>query len=272
MRKSRFTGEQITFALYAPLMPWFNGIRCWSHKVIVVSVALLAGCASVTQKSHDPETVARIQRIVLLDVVGPQQYRVSNVGSVSSAFGLVGAVAEIGTEGGRSKEFDSTIRQNFDAAAYMRAELTKAVEARGYKVRFLPDQHPIVKDGKGDYSAIETNGDPILEVAFFQAGYVSEQFSTKYDPHIQVFARLGAAETGELLYFQAYNYGAKVGSSKGIKYLPPVSKSEFGTYRDLMDDIAETVVGLRGGVEVIAQDIAGTFPVRGGRPAEDQSP
>ncbi len=239
---------------------------------MMLGAPLLAGCVSVTQKSHDPETVASIQRIVLLDVVGPQQYRVSNIGSASSAFGLVGALAEVATEGGRAQAFDATIRQHFDAAAYMRTQLANAVEARGYKVASLPGQHPTVKEGKGDYSAIETNGDPILEIALFQAGYVSEQFSTKYDPHIQVVARLGASGTGELLYFQAYNYGAKLGSTKGMKYLPPVSKSEFGTYSDLMDDIAATVSGLRSGIDAITQEIAATFPARGIRPTEDQNP
>ncbi len=249
----------------------FNRIRCWCG-VIMLGVSLSAGCASVPQKSHDPETVARILRIILLDVVGPQQYRVTNIGSASSAFGLVGALAEVATESGRAQAFDATIRQHFDASAYMRAQLTKAVEARGYEVASLPGQHPTIKNGIADYSALETNGDPILEIALVQAGYVSEQFSTKYDPHIQVFARLGASETGELLYFQAYNYGAKLGSTTGIKYLPPVSKSKFGTYSDLTDDIAATVSGLRSGLDAIAEDIAGTFPARGSRPGEGQVP
>jgi hypothetical protein len=226
--------------------------------LLVIVLSSLVSCASVPKQAFDKKDAAPVKRIALLQVAEPNDYLVQNMGGAAMAFGLIGGLIAAADASSKSDLFTQKMKeQKLTLRGQMAQAIAERLNAQGYEVVYLSDQRPRVKEDKNaDYSQIKTDADAILDVWFTVVGYLSPQGSPDYQPWIGTVARLVAANDGSQLYFQSFNYGAKLGYSRDtIEYLPAESKYAYRSFDALMTNSDEAIQGLRQGIPPITTRI-----------------
>lgn len=236
--------------------------RC-TALVALAALGLLAGCASAPypRQNFDPAASPPVSSIALVPVAEPDRYQVYNITGVGGLFGPIGVIVSVFALEDHAKkataEFSARLRETgFGIAEPFSAELGRALEARGFRVRALGKEHrPIVVKNNVDFSPIRADEDAVLFVNVEYAGYLSTATTTDYEPRLLVTAWLGAGPDRQIVYRATYNYGAAL-NQKEVDFLPLEGDARFGDTYALYTHAREAGEGIRAGMRPIAERIA----------------
>jgi hypothetical protein len=233
---------------------------------LVLTLALLTGCASIPRQAFNRGTHGNVRNIALLRVHEPEQLTVSNIGSMYGAFGLLGAAMQADDEAGKRDDLTERMRAHRVALGVeLSTVLEHELRKHGYIVNVWTTESPRVhQDGDDeyappqyskirDYPRIRSTADAILDVWFSDAGFTA--LGKDYQPWIRANARLVSTRDQSQLYFQAYSYGVDI-RAEAVKHFPSQPKYAYGNFPTLMARSQEAADGLRAGVPLMARGIA----------------
>jgi hypothetical protein len=218
---------------------------------------LLGGCASAPNVDIDHAAAARIKRIAILGVPEPANIEAANLGGTASAFGLIGGLVQGSNNVDRAKKFTATLKQqNFSPAESLLHAMEQSLKAQGFDVVIVRDQKPkLSADGKSDdFSGIHVDADAFLAAWFGVDGYVSQPFSTHFEPWVLIKAHLLDATSKHELYFKTFVVGWKMKIDNAV-FLSPDPKFQFGSFDDLIAQAPLAASGLNHCNELAAQKV-----------------
>lgn len=225
------------------------------NKVIpLFFIALLLGaCASAPQQKLTIETKQNVKSIALIRVIEPENYIAANIASLKSFFiGAFNKDNEIYT-----KRFtENMAKSEIKIGRALLQELERGLKNKGYEVTILDIELSIKENGEYDYSNIQTDADAILNVWFRAAGYVSPPNSIGYEPWLMVSSRMVSAKDKSQIYFQAFNYAARLGRTiENIIYYDQIGTKEFHSFDEIVEGAPEAGKELMLGIPLISNGI-----------------
>jgi hypothetical protein len=224
---------------------------------LLMLVLVMSGCASAPNVNMDKTAAARIKRVAVLAIPEPPQIQVANLGGGASAFGLIGGLVQGANNEQRAKEFTAQVRQQkLSVSEPLLAALERELKNDGFEVIIERTQKPkLAADGKSDdFSEIRIDADAFVTTWFGTAGYVSQPFSTKYEPWVLVKVRLLDAQTKKDLYFKTFVVGWKM-KIDNVVYLPADPKYKYGSFDAVMSHVPEAMAGLEDCSRLIAKQV-----------------
>lgn len=226
-----------------------------------IGMLLLAGCASLPNSELAAQNREKLHSIALLQMNEPAAENVFNLGGAAGAFGLVGALVQVGINSSHTTTYTHKVaEQKIQFAPMARDGIVSRLTADGYQVVTLTDQKvKLSTDGKSDdYSAVHTDADAILNVWFASFGYVSPPESTDFVPWVVVRARLLDAKTKQDMYYRTYACGYDIKANS--VHIESDAAYRYGSFGKLEDQFDQSVTGLKACeqavVAMIGQDFA----------------
>lgn len=217
----------------------------------------MGGCVSVPRVEMDKASSARIAKVALLKVAPAPSPTVTNTGGAAVAFGLVGALVQVGVNSSHGKIYATAVgERTATLAPDMMAALADALAQGGYEV-VTPETEIIVAEGGDDVdlSSVQTDADAILAVWFTRVGYVSPPGSTSYQPWVVVKARMVDARSRGDLYFKTFSAGYDMRVSNSV-YIEGGERFRYGSFDDLMARATGSVDGLFSATRAIATHVS----------------
>jgi hypothetical protein len=227
---------------------------------------MFTACVEIPHQALAKHARTSVRRIVLLRTAEPANMRVTNMGGISGAFGLIGAAIESADEDAKSAEFTaSMIAQNVRIGEELSVRLEAALRKQGYDVKLWatksprPPDHDPADYSQPDYSKLAgfeqaaEEADAILDVWLSNVGYLA--LGKDYVPWIRANARLVSIKDLSQIYFQAFSYGAEI-AADGVEHFPADTQFAYGDFQALLANSGNAAAGLQAGVEPLAERIA----------------
>lgn len=223
---------------------------------VVAASLLFSGCASVPRIEPDRSALKAARSIALLRVHEPRGIDVANLGGAAGAFGIIGGIAQGVNNSNRTEEFVTALRQrNQSFGPPMTTKLVSLLKKAGYQVT-VSDQYPKPSADKksDDYSAILVKEDLILLVSIGHTGYISQPYSSSYEPWIMITARALDARTKRDVYWKSFTVGYEM-KIKDAAHFPADARYTFKSQPEIMERIDEAIKGLVESHDLAAQAI-----------------
>lgn len=221
--------------------------RCFNFGVLVMALcALLTGCVSVPRVEATKASIAKVKKIAVLAIPGPANVQATNLGGAAPIFGLVGGIIQGETNVAHGKRFFSVLRQQKPTLPEVfYTGVAQALKADGFDIVDARDQKAkLAADGKSDdYSSVHVDADAILSVWYGVVGYISQPYSTHYEPWVFIRVRLMDAKTKEDIYFKSFCVGYEM-KVKNAVFLPAEEQYRYGNFDDIMAHSGDAIAGL----------------------------
>ena len=222
-----------------------SALRCAITFAVLATMLAFSGCASVPRVEPDKTALKSARTIALLRLQEPRAVEVANLGGAAGAFGVIGGIAQGINNSNRTEEFVTALRQRkISLAEPLTAKLVESLQKAGYQVNISDQQPKPSADKKSDdFSAISVQEDIILLVWIGHTGYISEPYSTYYEPWILLSARALDARTKRDLYWKTFCVGYKMKIDQAT-HIPAESRYKFKSQPEIMQRLDEAVAGL----------------------------
>ncbi|HPR45488.1 MAG: hypothetical protein H6928_17180 [Burkholderiaceae bacterium] len=214
--------------------------------VLVTGVFLLTACVSTPNITLDASRSGQINSIAMLKIDESRRLSVRNLSGLAGLGGAIGGAISGSTSAQRTEQFAAEYSRNaVRLAERLTEDLQKNLASQGKQVIYLPGEVAKVKDGKDDYSHIQTkNSDAILSVWFGPVGYVAPGVvDAPYEPWVVVHVRLLQAESKEILSQKTYSAGYQA-KLEGAVFVPCSAGYRFDRFDDLIKNFKQSADGL----------------------------
>jgi hypothetical protein len=189
---------------------------------IVLLGLLVSACASVPQQGYNKNANANVRRIAVHSPGFPEKAEVRTLGSVGSAFGLVGALVEEGRFAAARSEFAKTLEKGqLEPRQFFVEELTRQMQDAGFEV--LPVATSPMEQKRSKWLAKPASADGAdahLDVFVPFYGYYAAGPTTEYRPTLQLRARLTAPGGAKVLFEDQIVYNTLGVGTKAITIEP----------------------------------------------------
>ena len=226
--------------------------------VLVVTVNVLAGCASRPEIPFDRSAAGEVKTIGLVTPKLPERPAVVLASSVGRSFGLIGALVDANMQSNREDQFKAMIdAQNFSPQDCFMKALTETLQAEGYTVVTVESQ----RDGNDWLTEYPNTASPAPD-AYLDViagyGYVAAGIgsSTPYRPWVGVRARLVRASDSALLMQDFVVYNPINRTNGHVITIAPDPGVAFVNFDTLMAAPPATIKGLETAEEQTAQTLA----------------
>ena len=217
----------------------------------LIAIALsvfLAACAPT--KSLSPVDKAHVKDLAV-SVAARFEHLTINCKGVGCAGILYGVRGDPNAPRALTSAYEKVGPPVFDL---IREELSNELNARGIEVRTF-ERTPFITLPKAPELLSQTGklqGSPLLHIQIWDFG-ISRTGSTQYQPTVLIRAYLVRREGSELLYSQAYEFGAAGG---GLPIALGSTDTRFATIGHAQQSPERLAQGLRAGVRAIVRRIA----------------
>ena len=226
-------------------------------------VALLSSCVSLPpQQSYNKQSNANVKKIVVLQMreTEPGVFIMNNPGA---SFGLIGGlIAEADLATKRKKLRETLSSANVDYVASFKAQLTLAMEKRGYVLVWPETTVETTKSPRTansmrkSYKAV-SDADAQLDVNFGFIGYAAAGAgkNAPYRPTGTILAQLVSADGKTKLFTETIIYH-NVFNAQGAITLAPDENHTYPNFSDVEAAGPEAANGIKIAVETLADKLA----------------
>jgi len=190
---------------------------CWVRLTgIVVALALMTGCASMTRVELAQDGLAGIRAVDLVMAPEPEAYAVTMLNHPGTAVGgAIGAFIVIADQSAKTDRVKRALEgQPISITRTMANVLVPRLKAAGYRVRqieapWVPQSLP----PSVNVAAVESDADALLVIAPRTVGFVAASAFAPYEPTVMAEVTLLDRDRKTVLYHGLHAAGAGPPSS-----------------------------------------------------------
>ncbi|MBC6983154.1 hypothetical protein [Caulobacter sp. 17J80-11] len=227
------------------------------HKVLVAAglAVSLSACASTYVGKPYDRAAANVQSIGIADDALPEKATASEVASVGSNFGLVGALANAAIQQSREKAInDALAGAGFDAEARLEQRVITSLDAQGYRAKVEQNAVRQKRVYLASYNSAGDKPDAYLDIVVTNYGYLSAGVGQPWRPTVAATVRLvSASDSSKVLMENQIVYNGMY-PQKGVITLSANPEYAFLDREDMLADPAR----LAGGIEDALNKVADT--------------
>lgn len=228
----------------------------------VFVLVLLASCRSLPERvALDRNAAGPIKVIGILDPSIPKEPMVWVYGRASPLMllGFIGGMVDASIQLERGKKFHAElVARQFDLRSLLVASLTTELTARGYQVVTVP----VVREKEGYLESIPATLDPTIDLVIdpwvVNYGYVATTITAPFRPNIALRYK-GIRVRDKAVLVEDAVVISSYAKDKNAVVIDSDAKYSYKYFDRIMENIDQSIEGLREGIPVIAKAVAGAF-------------
>lgn len=229
--------------------------------LIVLGVAMLAGCGGVRRMPMTEQSRSVIERVAVARAAAPAGVSVNATSPVSPGLygygaigGLVAGLLNASASNGATTRMNESLGgRNRQLGAWMTEALKIALVESGYQVREIEVRRKEPLAMVEDLQAISFDEDALLDVVVSEVGY-SGPGGMHLRPWLSAQVRLVARSSGKTLYADEIYY-ADISGYADSPAIKPDAEFKFANLNALAEDPDRSLAVLKTGLELIAKRI-----------------
>lgn len=229
-------------------------------KTVALAAALmLSACATPYVATPYERASANVRAITVLDDSADEKAIATEVASMGSNFGLIGALVDAGIQAERRAALNKALETTgFDGEAMFERRLAERLGAEGYQVRVAEAAAPREKrDFMVAYPTPEGVVDAYLDVVVDHYGYLSAGAFQPFRPSVSAKIRLvSAADPSKVLMDNRIVYNGMAYMTEGAITISPNPAYEFQNREALLADPTRTSAGIQDALHQVADTAA----------------